>query len=200
MAGTARHINPGRNRDLSRRCLIAPASLQPEATIRVAGSIARVSESASLIAEFDLPDAAATQALGATLAARLKVGDVVALQGDLGAGKTELARGLIRALFGADTDVPSPTFTLVQTYEADSVPLSLWHFDLYRLEDPEEVFELGIEDAFADAVSLIEWPERLGPYLPVRRLEIALSHDGNGRRASLSGGGDWPERLEGLTL
>ena len=159
-----------------------------------------MSDSPPLIAEFALPDAAATQALGAGLAPWLKTGDVVALHGDLGAGKTELARGLIRALFGADTEVPSPTFTLVQTYEADSVPLSLWHFDLYRLEDPEEAFELGIEDAFAEAVSLIEWPERLGPYMPARRLEIALSHAGDGRRATLSGGGDWPDRLKGLTL
>ena len=159
-----------------------------------------MSDSAPLIARFDLPDAAATQALGAALAQRLKAGDVVALLGDLGAGKTELARGLIRALFGADTEVPSPTFTLEQTYEDEAVPLSLWHFDLYRLEDPEEAFELGIEDAFADAVSLIEWPERLGRYLPAHRLEIALSHADKGRRATLSGGGDWPERLKGLSL
>ena len=159
-----------------------------------------MSDSSPLIAEFALPDAAATQALGAALAGRLKAGDVVALRGDLGAGKTELARGLIRALFGTDTEVPSPTFTLVQTYEDESVPAPLWHFDLYRLEDPEEAFELGIEDAFAEAISLIEWPERLGRYLPQRRLEIALSHAGEGRRAALSGGGDWPERLKGLSL
>ena len=159
-----------------------------------------MSNSALLIAEFDLPDAAATQALGAALSPRLKAGDVVALRGDLGAGKTELARGLIRALFGADTGVPSPTFTLVQTYEDDSVRLSLWHFDLYRLEDPEEAFELGIEDAFADAISLIEWPERLGRHLPKRRLEVSLSHAGEGRRATLSGGGDWPDRLARLAL
>lgn len=162
--------------------------------------MARVSDSSPIIAEFDLPDAAATQALGKVLANRLKPGDVVALHGDLGAGKTELARGLIRALFGAATEVPSPTFTLVQTYEDAAVHLSLWHFDLYRLEDPEEAFELGIEDAFAEAVSLIEWPERLGRYLPARRLEIALSHAGAGRRAILSGDADWPERLKGLTL
>lgn len=157
-------------------------------------------DSPPLIARFDLPDATATQALGAALAHRLKTGDVVALQGDLGAGKTELARGLIRALYGSDTEVPSPTFTLVQTYEDEAVPLSLWHFDLYRLEDPEEAFELGIEEAFADAVSLIEWPERLGPILPARRLEVALSHGEEGRHAMLSGGGDWPERLKGLSL
>lgn len=157
-----------------------------------------MSDSSPPIACFDLPDAAATQALGAALAQRLKAGDVVALRGDLGAGKTELARGLIRALFGGDTEVPSPTFTLVQTYEDESIPLSLWHFDLYRLEDPEEAFELGIEDAFAEAVSLIEWPERLGRHLPARRLDIALAQAGDGRRATLSGGGDWPERLKGL--
>lgn len=158
-----------------------------------------MSDSISLIAEFDLPDEAATLALGAALARRLRAGDLVALRGDLGAGKTALARGLIRALFGADIEVPSPTFTLVQTYDPPDGP-AVWHVDLYRLEQPEEAIELGLEDAFADAVSLIEWPDRLGPYLPARRLDLTLTHAGDGRRASLAGGGDWPARLKGLTL
>ena len=93
--------------------------------------------------------------------------------------------------------MPSPTFTLVQTY--DFPGLSVWHFDLYRLKSPEDAYELGIEDAFASAVSLIEWPERLGPLLPAERLDIALEFEnGEKRRARISGTGAWAARLEGL--
>lgn len=130
-----------------------------------------------------LADEAATEQLGATLAARLKPGDVVALKGDLGAGKTTLARAIIRAAAGdPDLIVPSPTFTLVETYDTPSG--TYWHFDLYRLETPEQVFELGWEEALADGIVLLEWPERLGALLP-EHLEIALEVDGNGRRALL---------------
>ena len=143
----------------------------------------------------------AALAFGARLAAICRPGDVIALRGGLGMGKTVIARGLVRALAGADEDVPSPTFTLVQPY--DAADFILYHFDLYRLEDPEEAFELDIEDAFADGVSLIEWPERLGALLPARRLEIHLAPGGaeTARRCEISGGGDWPERLTkaGLT-
>jgi len=104
----------------------------------------------------DLPDAAATAALGAQLAAALRPGDVVLLWGGLGAGKTTLARGLIAAWTGIDEDAPSPTYTLVQVYESARGPL--WHMDLYRLEDAEEALELGLEDALVEAVTLIEWP------------------------------------------
>lgn len=130
-----------------------------------------------------LADQAATEQLGATLAARLKPGDVVALKGDLGAGKTTLARAIIRAAAGdPDLIVPSPTFTLVETY---ATPVgTYWHFDLYRLETPEQVFELGWEEALAEGIVLLEWPERLGALLP-EHLEIALEVDGNGRRALL---------------
>src|SRR4051812_13695997 len=101
-----------------------------------------------------------TAALGAALAAEARPGDVIALVGPLGAGKTTLARGFIQKRAGADEEVVSPTFTLVQTYEApDAV---IWHFDLYRLNDPEEALELGFEEALAAGISLIEWPERLG--------------------------------------
>lgn len=121
-----------------------------------------------------LPDEAATARLGAILADVLEPGAVVALAGDLGSGKSALARAAIRAATGdPDEEVPSPTFTLVQTYEARN---GLWfHFDLYRLENPEDALEVGVEDAFAEGISLIEWPDRLGPYLPRRALRIALS-------------------------
>ncbi len=130
-----------------------------------------------------LADEAATEQLGAALAARLKRGDVVALKGDLGAGKTTLARAIIRAAAGdPGLIVPSPTFTLVETYATPNG--TYWHFDLYRLEMPEQVFELGWEEALAEGIVLLEWPERLGALLP-EHLEIALEVDGNGRRALL---------------
>lgn len=145
-----------------------------------------------------LPSEAATGALARRLAPRLRAGDVVGLRGELGVGKTTFARALIRRLVGAEVEVPSPTFNLVLTYELDGV--TLWHFDLYRLEQPEEAFELGIEEAFADGISLIEWPERLDRLLPEDGLTVALaSGDGkNARRIAFGGGGDWPARLRGL--
>lgn len=145
----------------------------------------------------DLSDEAATAALGARLARLLRPGDVVGLSGPLGAGKSVLARGAIRALLGPDTEAPSPTFALVQIYEAPE--LALWHFDLYRLERPEEAWELGLEDAFADAASLIEWPERLGPLAPADMLHVTLEPAGNLRRARLEGSAAWTDRIAGLT-
>lgn len=141
---------------------------------------------------------AATEALGARLGARLRPGDVVTLSGPLGAGKTALARAAIRArLDDPDLEAPSPTFTLVQTYSAPD-GLEIWHADLYRLEGPAAVAELGLEDA-ADGALLIEWPERMGAFLPEERLDISLSHDGDGRRAELMvRGARWRERLDGL--
>lgn len=130
-----------------------------------------------------LPDEAATEQLGATLAARLETGDVVGLKGDLGVGKTTLARAIVRAACGDPAMiVPSPTFTLVEVY--DTPRGSFWHFDLYRLEAPEQVFELGWEEALAEGIAIVEWPERLGPLLP-KHLSVTLEIDGNGRRALL---------------
>lgn len=147
-----------------------------------------------------LPDLAATEALGRGLAALLRAGDVVALYGDLGAGKTALARALIRALPGpaaaAEEEVPSPTFTLVQIYER--APAPVWHVDLYRIEDGAEIAELGLSEAFAEGITLIEWPERLGGGLPPDALSVTLSFSGEGRRAELAGGKDWPARLAEL--
>jgi len=144
----------------------------------------------------DLPDEAATAALAQRLAPLLQAGDVIALLGDLGAGKTSFARALINALDGPPEEVPSPTFTLVQTYQRGG--LELWHFDLYRLEEPDEVWELGLEEAQAEGVSLIEWADRLGAALPADRLELHLQQAGEGRRALLLGFGDWSERLEAM--
>jgi len=133
-----------------------------------------------------LPDEAATERLGAALAERLRPRDVVALVGGLGAGKTTLARAILRAASGeAALVVPSPTFTLAEVY--DTPRGVFWHFDLYRLEQPEQVFELGWEEARADGIALIEWAERLGPLLPHERLTVTLSIEGEGRRATLEG-------------
>ncbi|HYD74033.1 MAG TPA: tRNA (adenosine(37)-N6)-threonylcarbamoyltransferase complex ATPase subunit type 1 TsaE [Candidatus Binatia bacterium] len=140
-----------------------------------------------------LTDAAATQALGRRLGAQLTQGDVVCLAGSLGAGKTTLARGVIEVWTGDQEEAPSPTYTLVQTYEGARG--ELWHVDLYRLKRPQEAWELGLEDAFASAATLIEWPERLEGHLPHDRLDIALSPDGEGRRAALTGHGAWREKL-----
>jgi tRNA threonylcarbamoyladenosine biosynthesis protein TsaE len=151
----------------------------------------------SLFKTVMLPDAAASERLGARLAPLLRTRDVVALQGDLGAGKTTLARGLLRALAGdPEMDVPSPTFTLVEVYEFPA--LTVWHFDLYRLKEAEDAWELGLEQALGEAVSLIEWPERLGPLLPANRLEVRLQASNGGRRAELAGNDDWASRLQAL--
>ena len=143
--------------------------------------------------EIILPDAAATLALGARLGAQLARGDVVCLSGGLGAGKTTFARGAIEAWTGEAEEAPSPTYTLVQTY--DGPRGQLWHIDLYRLKRAQEAWELGLEDAFADAACLIEWPERLGGLLPRDRLDIALETHGEGRRAKLDGRGKWGARV-----
>jgi tRNA threonylcarbamoyladenosine biosynthesis protein TsaE len=130
-----------------------------------------------------LPDEHATERLGATLAERLRVGDVVGLKGDLGAGKTTLARAIIRAAAGdRELIVPSPTFTLVEIYETPRG--AFWHFDLYRLETAEQVYELGWEEALAEGIALIEWPERLGKLLP-KHLSVTLELEDDGRRALL---------------
>ena len=115
-----------------------------------------------------------TLAVAARLAAESRTGDIFLLEGDLGAGKTAFARAFIRSLTGdPDQEVPSPTFTLLQTY--DTPRGEIWHFDLYRLKDPDEIYELGWEDAIADGILLIEWPDKLGPHRPARCVTITLT-------------------------
>jgi tRNA threonylcarbamoyladenosine biosynthesis protein TsaE len=130
-----------------------------------------------LISELALPDEAATRAFAASLAAVLRPGDIIALSGDLGAGKSTLARAILHAL-GWAGEVPSPTFTLVQPY--DDLPVPVWHCDLYRLAHPSEADALGLFET--DAALLIEWPERLGNRLPADALHLALSGSGDGPR------------------
>lgn len=138
-----------------------------------------------------LPDEAATARLGAALAGLLVLGDAICLSGPLGAGKSTLARALIRSLTSPEEEVPSPTFTLVQTYEA-SLPIA--HFDLYRLTSAEEMFEIGLMEALDEGAALIEWPERLEGRLPANRLDVALVAEGEGRRADLTPHGTWRGR------
>ena len=139
-----------------------------------------------------LPDETATAALGARLAAVLTPGDAVCLSGPLGAGKSTLARGLVRALTRPDEDVPSPTFTLVQFYETPRFPLA--HFDLYRLARAEEAYEIGLDEALEDGAALIEWPERLDGQLPRDRLDIVIAIEGEARAARLTPHGAWEGR------
>jgi len=144
-----------------------------------------------------LPDEAATQALGRAVAPLLRAGDAVLLSGDLGAGKSTLARALIRALTTPEEDVPSPTFTLVQFYEADP-PVA--HFDLYRLSAPEEALEIGLDEALDSGAAVVEWPERLGErtaeLLGPDRLSITLQTQGEERLATVTGAGRWETQIQ----
>jgi len=146
-----------------------------------------------------LPDVGATARLAGALSEHVRQGDVIGLAGALGAGKTTFARAFINAIArrgsAEEEEVPSPTFTLVQAYELPGLIVS--HFDLYRIERPDEIHELGLDDAIADGVVLIEWPERLGPLLPADRLDVRLffTQDADRRRVELTGHGSWSERL-----
>lgn len=130
-----------------------------------------------------LPSEEDTTRLGAWFAPRLRAGDTILLCGSIGAGKSHFARALIRARLGRAEDIPSPTFTLVQTYEAD---VEIWHSDLYRLSHPDEVLELGLDEAFSTAICLIEWPDRLASLTPETAISINLSAQGDGRIAVIN--------------
>jgi tRNA threonylcarbamoyladenosine biosynthesis protein TsaE len=143
-----------------------------------------------------LDGAEATEAFGRRLAGALRSGDVVALYGDLGAGKTTLARGVLRGL-GFEGDVASPTFPIVQPYDHLSPPV--WHVDLYRIEDAAEIEELALDEALEDAALIVEWPERLGAALWPHALRLVLRRQGEGARAltaevPAAWGERWPPR------
>jgi tRNA threonylcarbamoyladenosine biosynthesis protein TsaE len=148
----------------------------------------------------DLPDLAATERLAGRIAALARPGEAVLLSGPLGAGKSAFARAFVRAwVDDPAAEVPSPTFTLVQPY--DGPRGAVWHCDLYRLGDPEELQELGIDQGFAEAVMLVEWPDRLGPWLPPDRLELAIEiceQAEDARRAMLAAFGVWSARMDEL--
>ncbi|WP_437441263.1 tRNA (adenosine(37)-N6)-threonylcarbamoyltransferase complex ATPase subunit type 1 TsaE [Sphingomonas morindae] len=141
----------------------------------------------------DLPDAAATEAVGRALAPRLRAGDVVALFGDLGAGKTALARGVLAGL-GLLGEAPSPSFAIVQPYAPPELRLPVAHVDLYRIEDPAEVEALALAEYRADGALLVEWPERLGASLWSDALRLHLAPLGAGRRLTWETPAPWEAR------
>lgn len=140
-------------------------------------------------ADIFLADEAITTAFGCWMAVALQGGDAVHLSGGIGAGKTHFARAVIRARLPHVTEVPSPTFTLVQSYDGDGV--TILHADLYRLGHPDEVAELGLDDDIANTIRLIEWPERLGGRARDEALHLHFALDGDGRRVTAQG----PARL-----
>lgn len=151
-------------------------------------------------AVLDLPDLAATERLAGRVAALARPAEAVLLTGPLGAGKSAFARAFVRAwLDDPAAEVPSPTFTLVQPYEGRRG--LVWHCDLYRLGHPDELAELGIEQGVGEAVLLVEWPDRLGPWVPVDRLELGFEmcqQAEDARRVTLAGFGEWARRAGGL--
>jgi len=147
------------------------------------------------IREINLPDLAAMQAFGSSVAERLKPGDVVALSGGLGAGKTTLARAIIAAL-GYRAEVPSPTFSIVEVYDPPAVRLPLVHADFYRLKDPAEAEEIGLDDYRQGAALIAEWPGHAGGFAhEAGCLSILLESAGEGRIAIARGGADWVGRM-----
>lgn len=146
-----------------------------------------------------LPTSDATAQFAVNLAARLEPGDVVLLTGPVGAGKTHFARAAIQSMLDVIEDVPSPTFTLIQTYDTDQG--EVWHADLYRLTSTFEIEELGLTDAFTDCICLIEWPDRLGDMRPFDALDITLEplEAEDGRRLTAKWSDPrWAKRLEGI--
>jgi len=151
----------------------------------------------SFFQQFDLTSEAETASLGRRVAALLRVGDTITLAGTLGAGKTVLARALVRHFLPAE-EVPSPTFTLVQTYETPAFAIS--HIDLYRVKARSEIRELGLDEALERGALLIEWPDRMGDLLPADRLDIVFEgvEDDETRILKLIGRGSWAPRVKDL--
>lgn len=150
-------------------------------------------------AKIDLPSPEATGRLAADFGTLLNAGDVLLLSGPVGAGKTHFARHLIQGLLCVPEDIPSPTFTLVQTYQTTGP--EIWHADLYRLNDSSEIIELGLSEAFETAICLVEWPDRLGDMAPSNALLLKLEpgEEEHRRRLTVSWeAGDWARRLGDL--
>ncbi len=143
--------------------------------------------------EFTLLDELKTQKLGNFISKLASKGDCFLLFGDLGAGKTTFARGFINEKMGFDDEIPSPTFTILQTYENDDFHIN--HFDLYRIENKEEIWELGWEE-IQNSISLIEWPQRAENYIPKQRIEISIKFNAAHRIANIKifGNGDFEEK------
>lgn len=143
---------------------------------------------------------AQTAALAAHLAPLLKPQDVITLNGTLGAGKTAFARALIRSLCGAEIEVPSPTFNLLLIYETRNAPI--YHYDFYRIKDPEEVWELDVEEAYDSAITIMEWAERLEDLIPQDALTVKITipntETEDTRHFQLSGSSQWQDRLKGF--
>jgi len=149
--------------------------------------------------EFSTPDH--TAGMAAALGARLHAGDVLLLEGPVGAGKTHFARALIQSILIEFEDVPSPTFTLVQTYETTRG--TLWHTDLYRIGSVYEIEELGLFEAFETSICLVEWPDRLGETVPKDALHLNLRQGKTDetRLVEVTSFSDkWAERLHGWAL
>jgi tRNA threonylcarbamoyl adenosine modification protein YjeE len=150
----------------------------------------------------DLADEAATINIAKQISSTAATGDVIALFGDLGCGKTSFARAFINARTATFENVPSPTFTILQTYEFPDPngAIPVYHFDLYRIESTIEIEELGMDEAFVDGISLIEWPERLDGSLPSNRLDLILTQgkEPNYRQATLKFHGLWTSRIQSL--
>ena len=138
---------------------------------------------------FDFPNELAVQQFAAKIAPHLKAGDVLQLKGDLGVGKTTFTRALIAALAGTTVEVPSPTFTIVQQYELPQ--FTLYHFDLYRLKNSDELIEVGLEQAIQEGVAVLEWPELAAEFLPQDSLVLELSYSGQGRALQFSAPASW---------
>jgi tRNA threonylcarbamoyladenosine biosynthesis protein TsaE len=153
-----------------------------------------MTHSQNTIVTLFLPDQDATEALGRQLASLLVAGDVVLLSGDIGAGKSCFARAIIRQRLGDATDVPSPTYTLVQTYE--DAATTLLHADLYRISGPDDVVELGLLDASDKAICLVEWPERVGDVWPATALRLTFTPHKDGRLVQISGNARLLHRLD----